>query len=473
MDLFIDPASDRGLSAQLYQQIRDGIAAGRLRPGDQLLPSRHVAQQLGLSRHTVTTAYGRLAAEGFTQGRAGGGSVVAGLPAPAPGPAQRPAAITPGRRFAGWAPEPGLLTAPDCRFDLRAGIPDAGLFQADAWRRRVSAASAAMAGSPPAGDPAGETELRRAIARWAGRSRSVAADASTVIVTSGAQHAVDLVARVLLEPGDTVAVENPGYLPVVRLLRSLGASVVGVPVDDQGLVVGQLPPAARIVYITPSHQLPLGVVMSMPRRRELLAWAGRHDAAVIEDDYDSEFRYVDRPLEPIQRLDDSGRVIYVGSFSKTLSPGLRLGFAVVPPSLAGPIAALRQLIDWHPPVTAQLALAGFIGDGQFDKHLRRTGRVYHQRHRILQAALAGPLSAGLAVIPARAGLHITALLRPGHDEDRVRAAAAERGIATTSLAQYYHAGPAQQGLVIGFGAIEAGELTAAVRVLSDVLGAQS
>ena len=277
----------------------------------------------------------------------------------------------------------------------------------------------------------------------------------------------------LLEPGDTVAVENPGYLPVVRLLRSLSANVVGVPVDDQGLVVGQLPPAARIVYITPSHQLPLGVVMSMPRRSELLTWAERHDAAVIEDDYDSEFRYVDRPLEPIQRLDDSGRVIYIGSFSKTLSPGLRLGFAVVPPSLAGPIAALRQLIDWHPPITAQLALAGFINDGQFDKHLRRTGRVYGQRHRILQAALAGPLSAGLAVIPARAGLHITALLRPGHDEDSVRAAAAERGIATTSLAQYYHAGPAQQGLVIGFGAIDAGELTAAVRVLSDVLDAQS
>ena len=179
MDLFIDPASDRGLSAQLYQQIRDGIAAGRLRPGDQLLPSRHVAQQLGLSRHTVTTAYGRLAAEGFTQGRAGGGSVVAGLPAPAPGPAQRPAAITPGRRFAGWAPEPGLLTAPDCRFDLRAGIADAGLFPADAWRRRVNGASAAWPdrrrpvtrpgsssyGGPSPAGPAGPGRLRPRRAR--------------------------------------------------------------------------------------------------------------------------------------------------------------------------------------------------------------------------------------------------------------------------------------------------------------------
>jgi len=470
MDLFIDTASDRGLSAQLYQQIRDGISAGRLRPGDQLLPSRHLALQLGLSRHTVTTAYGRLAAEGFIQGRAGGGSIVAGFAAPAPGPALRPAAIMPSRRFAGWTPEPGLLAVPCCRFDLRAGIPDPRLFPADAWRRRADAASRRTAGPLPTGAPAGEFELRWAIAQWAGRSRSVVADASTVIVTSGAQHAVDLVARVLLEPGDTVAVEDPGYLPMVRLLRSLGANVVGVPVDDQGLVVGQLPSAARIVYLTPSHQYPLGVVMSMARRRELLAWAGRHDAAVIEDDYDSEFRYVDRPLEPIQRLDDSGRVIYVGSFAKTLSPALRLGFAVVPPSLAGPIAALRQLIDWHPPAAAQLALAHFIGDGQFDKHLRRTGRVYGQRHRILQAALAGPLSADLAAISSRAGLHITARLRRGRGEDEVRAAAAERGIATTGLAHYYHAGPAQPGLVIGFGAIDAGELPAAVHALSDVLG---
>lgn len=473
MDLFIDAASGRGLSAQLYEQVRDGIAAGRLRPGDQLPPSRHLAQQLGFSRHTVTTAYGRLAAEGFIQGRAGGGSIVAQVPAPPPQPTQRHAAITPSSRFSGWAPEPGPLAAGGCRFDLRAGIPDPGLFPADAWRRRLAAATAATAGRAPAGDPAGEIDLRRSIARWAGRSRSVVADETTVIVTSGAQHAVDLVARVLLEPGDTVATEDPGYPPVVSLLLALGANVVSVPVDREGLVVDRLPDAARIVYLTPSHQYPLGVVMSMTRRRELLAWASRNGAAVIEDDYDSEFRYVDRPLEPIQRLDGGSRVIYVGSFSKTLSPALRLGFTVVPPALAGPIVALRQLIDWHPPITAQLALAGFINDGLLDKHLRRTGRIYAQRHRILQTALAGPLSADLAAVTSTAGLHITARLSNGRREDEVRAAAADRGIATTGLSQHFHAQPAEPGLVIGFGAIEATELTAAVHALRHILATRT
>jgi GntR family transcriptional regulator/MocR family aminotransferase len=193
MDLFTDAASGRGLSAQLYEQIRDGIATGRLGPGEQLPPSRHLAQQLGLSRHTVTTAYGRLAAEGFIQGRAGGGSIVAGVPASAPLPVPRPSAIIPSRRFAGWTPEPGPLNAQGCRFDLRAGMSDPGLFPAQAWRRRL-----------------------------------IAADETTVIVTSGAQHAVDLVARVLLEPGDTVAIEDPGYPPVVSLFRSLGANVISV-----------------------------------------------------------------------------------------------------------------------------------------------------------------------------------------------------------------------------------------------------
>jgi GntR family transcriptional regulator/MocR family aminotransferase len=276
---------------------------------------------------------------------------------------------------------------------------------------------------------------------------------------------------VVLEPGETVAVEDPGYLPVVRLLRSLGARVAGVPVDEQGLIVDQLPPAARIVYLTPSHQYPFGAVLSMARRRELLAWAARHDAAIIEDDYDSEFRHVDRPLEPIQRLDDSGRVIYVGSFSKVLSPELRLGFAVVPPSLAGPVTALRQLIDWHPPVMAQFALAGLLEDGTIDRHLRRAGRIYTQRYQILRAALAGPLSPWLSALPAQAGLHLTALLPGPGDEEKVQAAAAARGIATTGLSQYFHARPARPGLVIGFGAIDAAALPAALAELGDALDA--
>lgn len=319
------------------------------------------------------------------------------------------------------------------------------------------------------GNPAGKIRLRRAIASWAARARSVRADEDTIVITCGAQHAIDLIARILLEPGDTVAVEDPGWMPVARLFAALGATVAGVPVDDQGLVVDQLPASARLVYVTPSHQYPLGMTMSMPRRWALLDWAQRHDAAVIEDDYDTEFRYVDRPLEPIQALGDTGRVVYVGSFSKTLSPSIRLGFAVVPPSLAGPIAALRQLIDWHPPTAMQTALAGFIEDGLLDQHIRRCGRVYAERHHLLAEALFGSLAGHLTARTTNAGLHIAALLRGGLREDAILPAAADHGIGMLGLQRCFHASPPQQGLLLGFSAITTTDLPAALRTLGRIL----
>jgi len=468
MDLFLDPESGKPLAGQLYEQLRQAIAAGRLLPGDQLVPSRQLAAELGVSRHTVTTAYSRLVAEGYAAGRAGGGSVVASV-LPAPPPEADPAtALRPIPRFADWSP---YFRPPPygCRFDLRAGLPDPTLFPADLWRRRVAAAVATE--HREYGDPAGRIRLRRAIAGWVGRSRSVTAREDTVVVTCGAQHAIDLVARVLLEPGDCVAVEDPGYVPVVRLFGALGARVVGVPVDDQGLVVDQLPPDARIVYVTPSHQYPLGMTMSMPRRRALLRWAERRDAAVIEDDYDSEFRYVDRPLEPLQALDAGGRVVYVGSFSKTFSPSVRLGFAVVPRPLAEPIAALRQLIDWHPPTALQTALAGFIDDGLLDKHIRRNRRVYAERAHILIGALSGPLAGHLTALAPNAGLHVAALLADGLREHEVLQAAARHGVVTSGLHDCYHTVPAREGLLIGFGAVTTTGLAAALRILDRTLAA--
>ena len=475
MDLFLDPGTARPLAGQLYDQLREAISEGRLLPGNQLTPSRQLAAELGVSRHTVTTAYNRLVAEGFTEGRAGGGSVVAPVPAgpePAGGPGtSRPAnALRPARQFRDWTP---FFAVPDrpVRFDLIPGHPDPALFPAALWRRRVAAAAASA--SLNYGDPLGQRALRRAIAGWVGRSRSVRASEDTIVVTSGAQHGIDLVARVLLEPGDTVAVEEPGYTPLNRLLAALGARVAAVPVDREGLVVDRLPSTARIVYVTPSHQFPLGMTMSMPRRRALLDWAQRHDAAVIEDDYDTEFRYVDRPLEPLQALDGGGRVIYVGSFSKSFSPAVRLGFAVVPPPLAGPVAALRQIIDWHPPTIMQTALGGFIKDGLLDKHLRRSRRAYTERHDLLADALDGPLSAYLTAGPANAGLHITATLRPGLNEDEVRKSALNQGIGTMGLQQFFHATPPQPGLVLGFGAVSTPALPAALRALQEVLAAHA
>ena len=470
MDIFLDPESGKPLAGQLYEQLRQAITSGRLLPGDQLVPSRQLAGELRVSRHTVTTAYGRLVAEGYAEGHAGGGSVVASAsPAPPKGTSAA-AALRPARRFAGWSP---YFRPPPygCRFDLRPGLADPALFPAAMWRRRVAAAVAAE--HREYGDPAGRIRLRRAIAGWVARSRSVAAGEDTVVVTCGAQHAIDLVARVLLEPGDSVAVEDPGYVPVARLFGVLGARVVGVPVDDQGLVVDLLPPSARIVYVTPSHQFPLGMTMSMPRRRALLRWAERHDAAVIEDDYDTEFRYVDRPLEPLQALDANGRVVYIGSFSKTFSPSVRLGFAVVPQPLAGPIAALRQLIDWHPPIAMQTALASFISDGLLDKHIRRSRRVYAERHHILTDALSGSLADHLTARASNAGLHIAAVLRGGLCEKEVLQGAAGHGIVTSGLHDCFCTGPAQSGLLIGFGAVSTSDLPVALRTLARTLASQT
>jgi GntR family transcriptional regulator / MocR family aminotransferase len=470
MDLFLDSTAPEPLSEQLFNQLKHAIASGRLLPGDRFTPSRQLADELHVSRHTVTTAYGRLVAEGYAEGRAGGGSVVAPAPAVVPQPSEPVSGLRPSRRFAGWTPI-YPVPSPRYQFDLRPGLPDASLFPAEAWRRRVTGAMST--GTLEYGSPAGKSRLRRAIAGWVARSRSVTCTAEMILVTSGAQHAIDLVSRVLLDPMDVVAVEDPGYSAAARLFTALGASVASVPVDDQGLVVDLLPPAARIVYVTPSHQYPLGMTMSMARRRALLDWAQRHDAAIIEDDYDTEFRYVDRPLEPIHALDTAGRVIYVGSFSKTFSPSVRLGFAVIPPALTEPVTALRQLIDWHPPQATQGALAGFIEDGLLDRHIRRSRRVYGERHRLVIAQLSGKLSDHLTVRAPNAGLHIAAMLRPGLIERDVLRAAAARGIGTAGLRQFYRASPAQDGLLLGFGAVTTSDLSAALATLGKVLDEQS
>jgi GntR family transcriptional regulator/MocR family aminotransferase len=470
MDIFLDPQAGEPLSEQLYHQLRRAISSGRLVPGDKFTPSRQLAKELGVSRHTVTTAYGRLVAEGYAEGRAGGGSAVTAALCPETQPAEPPSGLRPGRRFAGWTPI-FPASGQHYAFDLRPGVPDPALFPADAWRRRV--AGAMTAGTLEYGNPAGKARLRQAIASWIARTRSVTCGVDTIIVTSGAQHAIDLVSRVLLDPMGVVAIEDPGYTAAHRLFTALGARVVSVPVDDQGLVVDRLPPTARIVYVTPSHQYPLGMTMSLARRRALLAWAQEHDAAIIEDDYDTEFRYVDRPLEPLHALDPSGRVIYVGSFSKTFSPSVRLGFAVVPRPLAEPIIAVRQLIDWHPPIAMQTALAGFIEDGLLDKHIRRSRRVYADRHHILTTALAGPQAGQLTARASNAGLHVAAMLRDGLQEREVLQVAARHGLALSGLHDCFRTGPAQPGLMIGFGAVSTTELPAALRMLDRALASPS
>jgi len=308
--------------------------------------------------------------------------------------------------------------------------------------------------------------LRVAIARRIGVSRAVRAGADDVIVTNGGQHALDLIGRVLIEPGSCVAVEEPGYPPARRLFQSLGARVVGVPVDAEGLDVAAIPRPARLIYVTPSHQFPLGTAMSLPRRAALLAWAERRGAVVIEDDYDSEFRFEGRPLDPIQSLDRSGRVIYVGSFSKVMLPMLRLGFLIAPASLQPALRSARQLTDWHGEGPTQAALASFIGEGFLARHIRKTAREYAiRRERITQGLQRE--SALLDLVPSAAGLHLAARISPGAslDVDKVVRRAATNGVAVEALSRFCGESPAQSGLVIGYGAIPTAKIEEGLRRL--------
>jgi len=288
---------------------------------------------------------------------------------------------------------------------------------------------------------------------WPGAFYSLAPGG--VLVTAGAQQALDLIGRVLVEPGDTVAVEEPGYPAARQLFRTHGARVVGVPVDTEGLDVTRLPPSARLIYTTPSHQFPMGMSMSLGRRTALLEWAEAHGAVIIEDDYDAEFRFAHRPLEPLQSLDRSGRVVYVGTFAKTMLPALRMGFLVAPASLRKALRMAKQLADWHSDPTSQRALARFINDGEFARHVRRANRIYAVRHAKLMSTLGSEAADLLDVLPSVAGLHVCARVRESRrlDLGPAIAAAEARGVRVIRLADYCEDPPVPDGLVLGYGMI--------------------
>lgn len=463
MDL--DARGDR--TGAIYRALLEAIRSGRLGVGDRLPPTRALAQDLGVARNTVATAYERLVAEGFLEARVGDGTYVAGLAAPAPAP-RHPGALDP---RPGWTfrplPVSGQSGPPP--YDFRAGIPDAGLFPFDTWRRLVAAELRGGAHDPGTyAGPAGHPELRAAIARYLSLGRGVAADPDDVVVTHGTQQALDLVARVLLEPGDVVAVEDPGYPFARELFASYGARVVPVRVDGDGLVVAEVPERTRLVFTTPSHQFPMGPPLSLARRQALLELANRASVAVVEDDYDSEFRFTERPMETLHALDRHGRVIYVGTFSKSLVPALRSGYLVAPRSLRDALLGARQLADGYGAPAEQVALARFISDGLLGRHLRRAHKAYAERRALLLDGIARLLPQ-LEVVPSAAGLHVTTVFREPADDGAVVAAAAERGVAVEALSSYA-TGASVPGLVFGYGATRTEAVTPGLRLLAPLLG---
>ena len=415
---------------------------------------------------TATVAYDRLSGEGFVTSRVGAGTFVSeGVPRAGPNVMASDGALRP-RPV--WNGVPLLNAGPAPAYEFRAGLIDPSRFPFAAWRRLTARELRASAvGRGYFVDTAGHPALRDAIARYVGVSRGVTATPDDVIVTNGTQQAVDVIARVLLSQGDGVAVEDPGHPPARWLFDSLGLEVKGVPVDEQGVIVDALPERARLVYVTPAHQLPMGSTMSLSRRVALLRWAQQHDAAIVEDDYDSEFRYTGRPVEPLRALDTSGRVIYVGSFSKTMLATLRLGYIVAPPALAPALQAAKQVSDLHTALPAQAALAGFIDEGHLARHVRRMRGIYRARHEAITDGISTRFSGELRVVPSPVGLHVSATAaaaKPG-DMEAVAQRALAAGVAVHPLSVFRVDGPARAGLVFGYGAIETEDIDDGLRRL--------
>jgi GntR family transcriptional regulator/MocR family aminotransferase len=440
--------------------LRAGIIEGRLAAHARLPSTRDLAAQLGVSRKTTLDVFERLIAEGFLRTRAGDGTFVADGLTRLPSPRTEPD-FARARAVGIWRKLPERLTMPmpragdslDC--DFKGGVTDTSLFPYDAWRRCVNQAlrkqARAGGGVGAYRDPGGEQELRLGIARYLAFSRAVVCNWQDVLVTQGAQQALDLLARVVIRPGDVVAVEEPGYPPARALFSSIGARIAHVPVDGEGIVVSKLPGNARLVYVTPSHQFPLGMPMSLERRIELLEWAAKRGAVIVEDDYDGEFRFEGRPVESLKSLDHAGVVAYVGTFSKTLFPALRLGYVVPPATLAEPLWNAKQIGDWHSCMLTQTALGAFMLDGEFARHLRRMHKVYAARRALLLSHLNGDLAPWFEPLPASAGIHLVARIRtPGREEELIAAA---RGVSVgmMGLREFFAGQPTQQGLLLGYG----------------------
>ncbi|WP_283151216.1 PLP-dependent aminotransferase family protein [Silvimonas soli] len=473
MDIHISIAGRHDLIGQIYRQLRAGILDGRLAAGERLPSTRDLAVQLGVSRKTTLDAFERLIAEGYLRTRTGEGTFVADSLNRVPVTSTE-AQSEPVQLDSIWDDMPDALAMPKAgtalALDFKGGMTDKSAFPFESWRRCINHALRLQArGRGEYHDPAGEQELRLAVSRYLAFNRAVVSNWQDVIITQGAQQALDLLARVLIRPGDTVAMEDPGYPPARACFTAIGARVVSVPVDEQGLVTAKLPAQARLVYVTPSHQFPLGMPMSLERRVELLEWAQQNKVVIVEDDYDGEFRFEGRPMESLKSLDRAGLVAYVWTFSKTIFPELRVGYVVPPLSLKPALQKAKQIGDCHSCTLTQAAVGRFILNGDFTKHLRRMHKHYETRRAMLLAHLHGDLATWFEPIVPAAGIHLTALLKPGLAEETIIAAGREVAVGLYGISGFHTARPKRPGILFGYGGISAADIDQALGKLAHVL----
>ncbi len=457
----------------LHGQLRAAILDGRLQPGIRLPSTRALAERHGVARNTVIAAYDLLLAEGYLRAVRGSGTVVAKALTPLAS-TPRGARTLPRPRMTSRTADIDTRTEPQStpsRHSFQIGVPDTALFPFALWQRLSGRALRRFQASAAADvDPQGLASLRHAIARHVSFARGVACSVEDIIVTAGAQQAFDLLARVLApDAGGSFALEEPGYSFLRAALTARRLPIDNVPVDDEGLIVDRIPRRARVVYATPSHQFPLGAVLSLRRRTELMQWCHATRGIVIEDDYDGEFRFTDRPLDALQTLDRSQSVFYVGTFSKCLLPDLRLGYIVAPPWARAALTRARRLSDGGSSQVVQAALATFIQEGHLARHIRRMQRHYDQRRESLLRKLTDSLTPWLTPLPSLAGLHVTALLKSPTRDTTIVAAARDAGVHLAELSPFYAGRAVKQGLMFGLGRIQADEVRPALDIVEGVL----
>jgi len=476
--LLLNLRGDAPLHRRLYHALKATIRQGRVAPAARLPSTRELAADLRVSRNTVMLAYEQLLAEGYvtTRDRAIT-SVAAPLPAPAlAGSAPRRSAAVASvsmyarrllRRLDPPAFRPGL------RYDFRYGEPAIDDFPRAIWRRLVTARARAGRATLGYTAPAGSPTLRAALAEYLKRARGVDCDAERIVITSGSQQAFDLAARVLLDPGDVVVVEEPHYPGVTIPFEAAGARLARVPVDGGGVQTHRLPRRARVAYVTPCHQFPTGVIMPLQRRLALLAWAARAGSWIIEDDYVSEFRYEGHPLEALQALDRDGRVIYVGTFSKTLFPALRVGYLVLPSDLVPPFTAAKWAADRFSATSTQEALADFMTSGQFERYLRRAGKRNAARRRALIGALRQHFGDAVEIAGENTGVHLVVWLHDvaPHALRTIIERARELGVGLYSVAPFHARPPRRAGLLFGYASLTESDIRAGIRRMADAVTA--
>lgn len=472
----LDANNGAPLYRQIYSAIREAILTGSLKLGTRLPSTRTLSQELEVSRNTVLVAFEQLHAEGFLDCRTGSGSFVvqelphSHFPAGIPKDTEtarpdNPSAVALCRRGRAMmeARTPATPSGAPCAFT--PGIPALDSFPHQHWNRCVSRAGRHLdQAALNYGPSEGYLPLREALASYLAAARGVRCEPGQIMLVSGVQQGLDLITRLLTEPGDAVWMEDPGHLGARGAFIAGQTRLIPVPVDTEGIVVDDAIrqcPAARLAYVTPSHQSPTGAVMSLRRRIRLLDWARRNEAWIIEDDYDSEFRYKGRPLTALQGLAEDARVLYLGTFSKVLAPGLRLAYLVVPAALVDIFSAGRRLLDTHSPVPVQIAMTEFIERGYFTAHIRHMRRLYQERQAILIEEASRRLGDWLHLSPAPAGMHLVGHLRQGNDKT-LSGFAARGGIVVPPLSRYYLGAAEKTGLLFGYACVPPEEITAAV-----------